>query len=171
MKVKDKDKKMTFRSYSKYYPIIYITMQISTIFLIASLYTISSLCLFTLFLPQLIILIFFIKLAPHSQTFKSFLNITGLYIQLIPSIAIGLYIVNNYVISSMFGTVSAFGILGLFLIGEGLSIARLVLRYRNDKMRMGEKEIDGKDKVRMEAENLEAMTYSSIKNQLINNSK
>jgi len=116
-------------------------------------------------IPEIIVIVVYIKLAPHGK-FKSFINITGLVCQTLPLIATSAFIVTRYIGSAMFSTVLAFAIEGLCLIAIGLSIARLVLRYRDDKNKV--KHEKANEKVRMEEQDLEAMTYSSIKNKLIN---
>ena len=71
-------------------------------------------------------------MAPHGK-FKSFIGITGLYCQLLPLIATSVFIITKYAALSMFSTILALIIEGLCFIGIGLSIARLVLRYKEDK--------------------------------------
>ncbi|MCB0368287.1 MAG: hypothetical protein KDD45_02320 [Bdellovibrionales bacterium] len=129
LKIKDKDRNASFRSYSRYYPPIYIILQLLTAVIIACTYYATNYAIFTVLIPEIIIVLFYLKLAPHGK-FKSFINITGLYCQLLPIIATSFFIVARYIEQAMLATIAAFSILGLFLIGEGLTIARLVLRYR-----------------------------------------
>ena len=148
LKIKLKDKTITFRSYSRHYPMFYICTQLAAVVIIVFTYYSSSLLLFVLLLPQGMIFVWFLKMSPHGK-FKSFINITGLFCQLIPIVATALFALNNYMVSSMMGTISAFIILVLCLAGEGLSIARLVLKYREDKSKV--KQSAEAEKVKMEA--------------------
>ena len=139
----------------------------SVIIIIICTYYATEYGLFVLAIPEGLVIFFYVKLAPHGK-FKSCVNITGFYIQLLPPIALTIFIIAKYVTSSMISTIVGFAILALFLIGEGFTVVRLVIKYRDDKSRVKEQAVSAK--VKMEADNLEAMTYSSIKNQLMNNS-
>ena len=88
------------------------------------------------------------KLSPHGR-FKSFITITGFYIQLLPVVALTAFIVARHISSSMISTIVGFSILALFLIGEGFTIARLVIKYKDDQSKM--KEETGSAKVKLEA--------------------
>ena len=167
LKISERDKSVTFRSHSKYYPPIYIFTQASAVILIICTYFTSEYAIFAMVLPFGFVIFLYIKLAPHGR-FKSFINITGLYIQILPLLSLAAFIITKYLESAMMTTIVSFGILALFVVAIGLSIARLVLKYRDDKSRIKEQSVHAK--VKLEEENLEAMTYSSIKKQLMNNS-
>lgn len=124
----------------------YICTHLAAVIIIMFTYSYSSLALFALLLPEVMIIFWFCKMNPHGK-FKSFINITGLFCQLLPIIGIGLFALNNYMVNSMMGTISAFIILLLCIIGEGLSIARLVLKYREDLNKIKEKAVSNKVKM------------------------
>jgi hypothetical protein len=165
LKIKEKDRTVTFRSYSKYYPIVYISIWMATVIAMGCSYYATDYAIFFMVVPEIIVIIVYVKFAPHGK-FKSFINITGLFCQTLPLIATSIFILTRYVGTAMFSTILAFIIEGLCLIAVGLSIARLVLRYRDDKNKV--KHDKNTEKVKMEEQDLEAMTYSSIKNKLIN---
>jgi hypothetical protein len=146
LKVKQKEKTITFRSYSRHYPMFYIGTQVAAIIIIVCTYYATNLAVLGLFLPQILVIVWLCKFNPHGK-FKSFINITGLYCQLLPPIATGLFVLNNYMNSTLIGTISAFLVLTLALVGEGLSIARLVLKYREDASKIKESAVSDKVKV------------------------
>lgn len=129
LKIKEKAKSITFRSHSMYYPIFYIGTQLVAVILIVSSYYTTALAIFGILVPQIVVLFWLIRLAPHGK-FKSFNFIVGLYIQIVALLSTVIFIGNNYSSSPSIATVSAFIILALYLVGEGLTIARLVIRYR-----------------------------------------
>lgn len=138
LKIKEKDKNVSFRSHSKYYPIIYILCHLVSVIFIVCTYFVTKYAIFFILVPEIVLLVFFVKLSPHGK-FKSFVNITGFYLQCLPLLASSLFIGVEYLNVSILATVSAFAIIVLFLIGQGLSIARLVIKYREDQSRIKER--------------------------------
>ena len=104
-------------------------MQTLTTLVAVLTFTATSYAIFTILLPEFITIFIYIRFNPYG-TFKSFNALTGFYCQLLPPITATLLIINQYIDYSLLPTISSFIILGLLLIGEGLSIARLVLRYK-----------------------------------------
>lgn len=70
-----------------------------------------------------------IRLKPHGK-FKSFNFVVGLYCQIVALLSTIIFICNNYFSSPSISTISAFLVLTFYIVGEGLTIARLVLRYK-----------------------------------------
>jgi hypothetical protein len=116
LKLQQKDRSVTFRSYSRYYPVFYIIAQLSAVLIIVTTYYLTTFALFIAVIPQVVVIFLYVKLDPHGK-FKSFVGIAGFYCQCIPVISSALFIVCRYIGMTMFSTVSAFMILGLYLIG------------------------------------------------------
>lgn len=134
LKIKQKDRTISFKSPSKYYPLVYVVCQLSVAVVVASTYFITEYAIFIVFIPEIITIIFYVKLAPHGK-FKSFVNITGFMIQFVPLIGTSMFILAKYLQIAIIATAAAFMIAGLFLIGFGLSIARLIIKYREPSSR------------------------------------
>lgn len=146
LKIKEKDKNVTFRSHSRFYPLLYIFTQLLVIIFIVCTFFATEYAIFLLVLPQIVVVFFYIKLSPHGK-FKSFINITGLYLQLIPLYATFGFILMKYLSSPLIATTLAFSLLGLFLIGGGFSIARLIVKYKEDQTKLKENLINQKVKL------------------------
>ena len=129
LKIKEKDRKVTFRCHSRYYPIFYIVTRLVGVLIVVCTYFLSEYSILAVLIPQVMVIFFYLKLGPHGR-FKSFVTIAGLCIQFVPIVAIAVFLVARYMKNSMVSTIGAFVILSLFLIGFGVSIARLVLKYR-----------------------------------------
>ena len=133
LKIREKDKTISFRSQSRYYPIFYIMCFVFAVVLIICTYFLTTYAIFSIMVPEIVILFFYVKLSPHGR-FKSFVNISGLCLQFVPIIATIIFILGNYLKNTMIPTIGAFLILSLYLIGLGVSIARLVLKYRESSV-------------------------------------
>ena len=147
LKIKEKDKSVSFRSQSKYYPVFYIACQMTSVMIATCTYFTTQYGLYAMALPMLVALFFYIKLAPYGKC-ASFVNIAGLCIQCVPIIGVGMFAVADFINMSMFATIAAFCILSLYLLGLGVSVARLIIRYREVRSRNYEK--NESDKVKVE---------------------
>ena len=116
LKIKEKDKIITYHCQSLYYPIFYVVIQTLTALVAVLTFTSTSYAIFIILLPEAITIFFYIRFRPYGN-FKSFNNIAGLYCQLLPPITAGLLILNQYIEYSLLPTITSFTILGLLLIG------------------------------------------------------
>lgn len=129
LKIKERDKKVTFRSKSWYYPVFYISTQVGAVLLIIASFYASTAGIFTVVIPQLFALYWLFRLNPHGKL-KTFQSIVALLCQIVALLSTMLFIMAKYITDPMISTVAAFMILILYTVAEALSIARLVRKYR-----------------------------------------
>jgi hypothetical protein len=158
-KVYDKENRVTFHTKSRKYPVYLVAFYGAQAALIGSSFYSPVAIYPALALSALPVLLFFRK-QPHGSIL-SLHSLTALYCQLLPGLTLTLLLLSSSLGEGTTASILAMSILAAGLIGEGLSVVRLVLHLREDYLRR--KEAESMAKAEKEDAELQSIAHETIK--------